>query len=49
MNLLSEKRFNSFYHWILLKIKPKYGRVEVFDSLKKDLDQYQSIIDMLQR
>jgi hypothetical protein len=33
----------------MLKIEPDFGRVEIMDSLKKDLDQYQSIIDMLQR
>jgi hypothetical protein len=25
------------YHWILLNIEPNYGRVEIFDSLKKNL------------
>jgi hypothetical protein len=37
------------YHWILLKIEPDYGRVEIFDSLKKELNEYQSIIDMIKR
>jgi hypothetical protein len=34
----------------MLKIEPDFGRVEIMDSMKKKyLDQYQSIIDMLQR
>jgi hypothetical protein len=37
------------YHWILLKIQLDYGRVEIFDSLKKNLNEYQSIIDMIER
>jgi hypothetical protein len=28
------------YHWILLKIEPDYGRVEIFDSLNKQLNEY---------
>jgi hypothetical protein len=37
------------YHWILLKIEPNYTRVEIFDSLKKELNEYQSIINMTER
>jgi hypothetical protein len=37
------------YHWILLKIEPDYGRVQIFDSLNKELNEYQSIIDMINR
>jgi hypothetical protein len=37
------------YHWILLKIQSDYGMVEIFDSLKKTLNEYQSIIDMIER
>jgi hypothetical protein len=37
------------YHWILLKIESDYGRVKIFDSLKKELNEYQSIIDMIKR
>jgi hypothetical protein len=37
------------YHWILLKIEPDYGRVEIFDSLNKELTEYQSIIHMIER
>jgi hypothetical protein len=37
------------YHWILLKIQSDYGKVEIFDSLKKNLNEYQSIIDMIER
>ena len=37
------------YHWILLKIEPDYGKVEIFDSLNKQLNEYQSIIDMMDR
>ena len=37
------------YHWILLKIEPDYGKVEIFDSLNKQLNEYQSIIDMIDR
>jgi hypothetical protein len=37
------------YHWILLKIEPDYGRVEIFGSLKKELNEYQSIIHMMER
>jgi hypothetical protein len=37
------------YHYILLKIEPDYGKVEIFDSLKKELNEYQSIIDMIER
>jgi hypothetical protein len=29
--------------------EPNFGRVEISDSLKKDIDEYQSMIDMLQR
>jgi hypothetical protein len=36
-------------HWILLKIEPDYRRVEIFDSLKKELNEYQSIIHMIER
>jgi hypothetical protein len=37
------------YHWILLKIQPDYEKVEIFESLKKYLNEYQSIIYMIQR
>jgi hypothetical protein len=37
------------YHWILLKIEPDYGRVEIFDSMNKQPNEYQSIIDMMDR
>jgi hypothetical protein len=37
------------YHWILLKIEPDYGSIEIFDSLEKDLNEYQSIIHMIER
>jgi hypothetical protein len=37
------------YHWILLKIEPDYERVEIFDSLNKELNEYQSIIHMIER
>jgi hypothetical protein len=37
------------YHWILLKIETDYGRVEIFDSLKKEHNEYQSIIHMIER
>jgi hypothetical protein len=37
------------YHWILLKIEPDYGRVKIFESLNKQLNEYQSIIDMMDR
>jgi hypothetical protein len=37
------------YHWILLKIEPDYRRVEIFDSLKKELNEYDSIIHMIER
>jgi hypothetical protein len=37
------------FYWILLKIEPHFGGVEIFNSLKKDLEQYQSFTDMLQR
>jgi hypothetical protein len=33
----------------MLKIEPDFGMVKIMDSMKKDLDQYQSIIDILQR
>jgi hypothetical protein len=33
----------------MLKIESNFARVEIMESLKKDLDQYQSMIDMLQR
>jgi hypothetical protein len=29
--------YNFNFHWIMLKIKPAYGKVEIFDSLKKTL------------
>jgi hypothetical protein len=32
-----------------LKIEPDFERVEIFDLLEKELDQYESFIDMLQR
>jgi hypothetical protein len=37
------------FHWILLDIQPDKGRVEVFDSLKKDMEEFRSMQDMLQR
>jgi hypothetical protein len=37
------------YHLILLKIEPDYGGVEIFDSLNKELNEYQSIIHMIER
>jgi hypothetical protein len=37
------------YHWILVKIEPDYGKVEIFDSLNKPLNEYQSIIVMMDR
>jgi hypothetical protein len=37
------------YHWILPNIECDYGRVEIFDSLKKELNEYQSIIHMIER
>jgi hypothetical protein len=37
------------YHWILLKMEANYGRVEIFDSMKKELNEYQSIIHMMER
>jgi hypothetical protein len=37
------------YHWILLKIQPDYERIEIFDALEKNLNEYQSIIDMIER
>jgi hypothetical protein len=32
-----------------VNIEPNFRRVEISDSLKKDIDEYQSMIDMLQR
>jgi hypothetical protein len=37
------------YHWILLKIEPDYGRVQIFDSMNKPLNEYQSILDVMDR
>jgi hypothetical protein len=37
------------YHWILLKIEPDYGRGEIFDSWNKELNEYESIIHMIER
>jgi hypothetical protein len=37
------------YHWILLKMEPDYERVETFDLLNKELNEYQSMIHMIER
>jgi hypothetical protein len=35
------------HHWILLMIHPYSSSVTVFDSLRKDKEEYQDIIDIL--
>jgi hypothetical protein len=37
------------YHWILLDIQIDKGIVDVFDSLSRNMEQFQSMQDMLQR
>jgi hypothetical protein len=37
------------FHWILLDIQPDNGRVKVYDSLRKDMEEFRSMQDMLQR
>ena len=36
-------------HWILIEIKITEQKINVWDSMKKDLALYQDIIDMIQR
>jgi hypothetical protein len=36
------------YHWILLDIQIDKGRVDVFDTLSRNMEQFQSLQDMLQ-
>jgi len=37
------------FHWILLSIEIDWFRVVVFDSLRKQKEKYQSLIDILQK
>jgi hypothetical protein len=37
------------FHWILLDIQIDKGRVDIFDPLSRNMEQFQSIQDMLQR
>ena len=37
------------FHWILLIIRVDEGVVEVMDSLRKDMDEYLNLQEMLQR
>ena len=37
------------HHFILLIIEPIFGRVDIMDSLKRPHEDFQSLIDMLQR
>ena len=37
------------YHWILLVIKIKDGKIHVLDSVRKDKTQYASMAAMLER
>ena len=36
------------FHWILLDIQIDKGRVEVMDPLKRDMEEFKSMQDMLQ-
>ena len=42
------KRVRS-YHWILVIIRVDEGIVEVLDSLSKDLAEYKSMVQMVDR
>ena len=37
------------FHWILLLIRVDEGVVEVMDSLRKDMDEYLNLQELLQR
>jgi hypothetical protein len=37
------------YHWIPLDIQIDKGRVDIFDPLSRNMEQLQSMQDMLQR
>jgi hypothetical protein len=37
------------YHWIMLDIQIDKGRVDIFDPLSRNMEQFQSMQDMLQR
>jgi hypothetical protein len=37
------------FHWILLDIQIDKGRVDIFDSLSINMEQFQSMQNMLQR
>jgi hypothetical protein len=37
------------YYWILLDIQIDKGIVDVFDPLSRNMEQFQSMQDMLQR
>jgi hypothetical protein len=37
------------FNWILLNIEVDHGRVEVMDLIKRDMEQFQDMQDMLQR
>ena len=37
------------FHWILLNIEVDRGNVEVMDPLKRDMEQFRDMQDMLQK
>jgi hypothetical protein len=37
------------FHWILLDIQIDKGRVDVFDPLTRNMEEFQSMQDMLER
>jgi hypothetical protein len=36
------------FHWILMNIEIENGRVQVLDPLKRDMEQFRDMQDMLQ-
>jgi hypothetical protein len=36
------------FHWILMNIEIDNGRVEVLDPLRRDMEQFRDMQDMLQ-
>jgi hypothetical protein len=36
------------FHWILMNIEVDNGRVEVLDPLRRDMEQFHDMQDMLQ-
>jgi hypothetical protein len=37
------------FHWILMNIEVDNGRVEVLDPLRRDMEQFRDMQDMLQQ